>query len=317
MGVRFVVRSCEGKTPSAEIEFPFDQARIVLGRGASADVRIPHRTVSEFHATVQMRGDSWMLADAKSTNGTRLNGRPLQGDRPRKLHDSDLIELGAYVLSFHTGVLVPEPVSAERTAELARRLLRDAYGARAQAMPAPRLCVVSGPQTGKLLEIAAAPSRVLIGRLASCKLALAGADVAPEHVEVVHDQDGVLVRAVGEQVFRVAGQAQRSRRLRDGDEISIGETRLLFEEPAQVAIEALKNEPDVTFTPAPRTDTETAAASAAPTPAERPSAPALEPLSGFQPQAASGRSDADLLIYALAAIVLIASTLGLLVLLRL
>jgi pSer/pThr/pTyr-binding forkhead associated (FHA) protein len=310
-----VVRSCEGKTPSAEIEFPFDQARIVLGRGASADVRIPHRTVSEFHATVQMRGDSWMLADAKSTNGTRLNGRPLQGDRPRKLHDSDLIEVGAYVLSFHTGVLVPEPVSAERTAELARRLLRDAYGARAQAVPAPRLCIVSGPQTGKLLEIAPAPSRALIGRQSSCKLALAAADVAPEHVEVVHDQDGVLVRAIGEQVFRIAGQVQRSRRLRDGDEISVGETRLLFEEPAQVAIEALKNEPDLTFTPALRTDTE-AAAAAVPAAAEQPAAPALEPISGFQPQAASGRSDADLLIYALAAIVLIASTLGLLVLLR-
>jgi predicted component of type VI protein secretion system len=274
--------------------------------------------VIAFPATVQMRGDSWMLADAKSTNGTRLNGRPLQGDRPRKLHDSDLIEIGAYVLSFHTGVLVPEPVSAERTAELARRLLRDAYGARAQAMPAPRLCVVSGPQTGKLLEIAPAPSRALIGRQASCALALAGTDVAPEHLEVVHDQDGVLVRAVGEQVFRVAGLAQRSRRLRDGDEISVGETRLLFEEPAQVAIEALKHEPDLTFTPAPRTDTEaTAAASAAPAPAEQPPPPALEPISGFQPQAASGRSDADLLIYALAAIVLIASTLGLLVLLRL
>lgn len=317
MGVRFVVRSCEGKTPSAKIEFPFDQARIVLGRGASADVRIPHRTVSEFHATVQMRGDAWMLADAESTNGTRLNGRPLQGDRPRKLHDSDLIEIGAYVLSFHTGVLVPEPVSAERTAELARRLLRDAYGARAQAMPAPRLCVVSGPQTGKLLEVTPAPSRALIGRQASCKLALAGDGVAPEHVEVVHDQDGVLVRAIGEQIFRVAGQPQRSRRLRDGDEISIGETRLLFEEPAQVAIEALKNEPDLAFTPAHRTETD-AIEAAKPEPPEPAPAPALEPVSGFQPQAASGRrSDADLLIYALAAIVLIASTLGLLVLLKL
>jgi pSer/pThr/pTyr-binding forkhead associated (FHA) protein len=315
MGVRFVVRSCEGKKPSAEIDFPFDQARIVLGRGASADVRIPHRTVSEFHATVQMRGDSWMLADAKSTNGTRLNGRSLQGDRPRKLHDSDLIEIGAYVLSFHTGVLVPEPVSAERTAELARRLLRDAYGARAQAMPAPRLCVVSGPETGKLLEIAPAPSRSLIGRQKSCKLVLAATDIAPEHVEVVHDQDGVLVRALADHVFRVSGHPQRSRRLRDGDEISVGETRLLFEEPAQVAIEALKNEPDLAFTPPPRTETE--AAVPAPPPAEeQPAPPALEPISGFQQQAASGRSDADILIYALAAIVLIASTLGLLVLLR-
>jgi pSer/pThr/pTyr-binding forkhead associated (FHA) protein len=312
MGVRFVVRSCEGKKPRTEIEFPFEQARIVLGRGSSADVRIPHRTVSEFHATVQLRGDAWMLADASSTNGTKLNGQPLTGDRPKRLQDSDIIELGAYVLSFHTGVLVPEPVSAERTAELARRLLRDAYGARSQAMPAPRFCVVSGPQTGTVLEIASAPSRVVIGRKAGSALALAAEDVAAEHAEVIHDQDGVLIRGLGDHSFRVGGHVQRTRRLRDGDEVSVGETRLLFEEPAQVAIEALKNAPDLAFKAAPVTETETAVAAA---PAAE-SSPALEPVSGFQPQAASGRSDADILIYALAAIVLIASTLGLLVLLR-
>jgi pSer/pThr/pTyr-binding forkhead associated (FHA) protein len=312
MGVRFVVRSCEGKKPRTEIEFPFEQARIVLGRGSSADVRIPHRTVSEFHATVQMRGDAWLLADASSTNGTKLNGQPLQGDRPRRLHESDLIEIGAYVLSFHTGVFVPEPVSAERTAELARRLLRDAYGARAQTMAAPRLCVVSGPATGNVLEIAPAPSRALIGRKKGCQLTLAADDVAPEHAEIVHDQDGVLIRSVGDHTFRVGGHVQRSRRLRDGDEVSVGETRLLFEEPAQVAIEALKNEPDLAFSAGPRTQTEAMAVAPAVEPAES----GFEPISGFQPQAASGRSDADLLIYALAAIVLIASALGLLVLLQ-
>jgi pSer/pThr/pTyr-binding forkhead associated (FHA) protein len=310
MGVRFVVRSCEGKKPRTDIEFPFDQARIVLGRGSSADVRIPHRTVSEFHATVQMRGDVWVLADAKSTNGTKLNGQPLQGDRPRRLHDSDLIELGAYVISFHTGVMVPEPVSAERTAELARRLLRDAYRARSQAMPAPRLCVVSGPATGTVLEIAAAPSRAVIGRKSSCQLVLTLPDVAPEHAEVVHDQDGVLVRGLAEQTFRVSGHLQKLRRLRDGDEVSVGETRLLFEEPAQVAIEALKNEPDLAFSGYVRTETD-----AAPAPSPEPQ-PVAEPVSGFQPQMNASRSDADILIYALAAIVLIASTLGLLVLLR-
>lgn len=304
-----MVRSCDAKRSRSEIEFPFEQARIVLGRGSSADVRIPHRTVSELHATVQMRGDSWMLTDAGSTNGTKLNGQPLSGDRSRRLSEGDLIEVGVYVLSFHTGVFVPEPVSGERTAELARKLLRDAYGARSQALPAPRLCVVSGPDTGKLLEIAPAPSRAMIGRKPGCALEIAAADVALEHLEVHHDRDGVLIRGAGDQTFRVGEHAQRSRRLRDGDEICLGETRLFFEEPAQVAIEALKNEPDLALSEVKR-EPERAA------PAPVVEAPVLEPLARLQPQAASGRSDADVLIYALAAIVLIASTLGLLLLLR-
>jgi predicted component of type VI protein secretion system len=312
MGVRFVVRSREGKKPGSDAEFPFEQTRIVIGRGAAADVRIPHRTVSELHATVQMHGDSWLLADASSTNGTRHNGQRVGTDRPKKLRDGDLIELGAYVLSFHTGVLVAEPISAERTAELARRLLRDAYGARSQLLPAPRLCVVSGPHTGDVLEIPPAPSRMLVGGGVTCQLVLLTGDVAPEHVEVIHDLDGVLMRALGDQTLTVAEHVVRSRRLRDGDELVLGNTRLLFEEPAQVAIDALKNEPDLIWSEAEATHTE------------------LEPLAGADQASAAGgveapleragegrpvRAEADVLIYALAAIVLIASTLGLLMLL--
>lgn len=309
MGVRFVVRAREGVKPGSEVEFPFEQTRIVLGRGPAADVRIPHRSVSEFHATVQLHGDAWQLVDAGSTNGTKLNGKRLSGDRGRRLRDGDLVELGAYVLSFHTGVFVPEPVSAERTAELARRLLRDAQGA--TALPAPRLCVVSGPHTGQVLEIANAPSRALVGRKPGCQLLIDTPDVGPEHAEVIHDPDGVLIRGLGEFVLGVGGLPQRTRRLRDGDEVSLGDTRILFEEPAQVAIDALRNEPDLPFSPyqsATRTATEEL-------PPEPPAA-LPPPAVGSQPSAASERQDADLLIYALAAIVLVASSLGLLMLLH-
>jgi predicted component of type VI protein secretion system len=309
MGVRFVVRSCEGKKPGSVIDYPFEQTRIVIGRGASSDVRIPHRTISELHATVQQHGDLWQLADASSTNGTSMNGQRLTAGRPKRLRDGDLIELGAYVVSFHTGVLVPEPVSAERTAELARRLLRESYGARDQSLPAPRLCVVSGPATGKVLEIAPALSRALVGTKPGCQLVLVDGEMALEHIEVIHDLDGVLIRAVGENVFGLGGQQQRARRLRDGDELTLGATRLLFEEPAQIAIDSLKHEPDVPVIEPALTRTETEAL------AHEPIEPQLEAALGSKPRAAE-RSDADLLIYALAAIVLIASALGLLLLLK-
>lgn len=307
MGVRFVVRAREGVKHGPPVEFPFEQARIVLGRGSAADVRIPHRTVSEFHATVQLHGEIWQLADAGSTNGTKLNGTRL-GERPKRLRDGDRIELGAYVLSFHTGVFVPEPVSAERTAELARRLLREAHGM--SGLPAARLCVVSGPHTGAVLEIRQAPSRAVIGRKPGCELHLGTPDVAFEHAELIHDLDGVLLRGIGDHMLGASGQLLRSRRLRDGDELTLGETQLFFEEPAQVAIDALRDEPDLPFVAPVETRTETE-----PLPAEPRLLQPLEPRSGLQPSAAE-RRDADLLIYALAAIVLIASALGLLVLLQ-
>ena len=98
MGVRFVVRAREGVKPGSQVEFPFEQTRIVLGRGPAADVRIPHRSVSEFHATVQLHGDAWQLADAGSTNGTKLNGRRVE--EPTPLEPGDRIEVGTTELRF-------------------------------------------------------------------------------------------------------------------------------------------------------------------------------------------------------------------------
>jgi pSer/pThr/pTyr-binding forkhead associated (FHA) protein len=310
MGARFVVRSHKGEKVPGEPEFVFDQGRINVGRGAAADVCIPDRTVSELHATVQLRGDDWLLVDAGSTNGTKLNGQRLTGDRPRKLRDADSIELGAYVLSFHVQPLAIEPMSAERTAELARRLLRQAHSAHGHALPAPRLCVLSGPATGTSFEIPAAPSRSLAGRADGCQLLLADDALAPEHAEIVHDLDGILIKSLGgKPAIVVADQAVHSRRLRDGDELTLGSTRLLFEDPAQGPLDLLKAEPDLPYAPpqAPAVPEQTEALEPPPLAAGLRTAPE---------QTKPGRMDADLMIYALAATVLLASVVAFVVLLR-
>jgi predicted component of type VI protein secretion system len=312
MAVRFVVRSRDGQKLQAELAFPFDQSRIVLGRGAAADVRIPHPTVSEAHASVQLRGSDWLLTDLGSRNGTKHNGQRLLTDRARKLRDGDLIELGNYVLSFHDNVVMTEPMSAERTAELARRLWREAQDACGVQLPAPRLHVISGTRAGQQLEIPPAPARLHIGNNHTCQLILAEPALARDTLEVVHDLEGVLIRSLnGEPLIQLADKQWKSRRLRALDEVQIGATRLLFEEPAQLAIDALKAEPDLPLRatePAPaheRTET------AAPAHAE------ATPLAAAKhPAPRRGRSDAELIIYALAIAVVLASAFGLALLLR-
>jgi pSer/pThr/pTyr-binding forkhead associated (FHA) protein len=309
MAVRFVVRSRDGQKLQAELAFPFDQARIVLGRGPAADVRIPDPAVSEAHASAQLRGNDWMLTDLASRNGTKHNGQRLLADRARKLRDGDLIELGTYTLSFHTGVLMTEPMSAERTAELARRLWREAQSARGIELPAARLCVLSGPRTGDRLEILAAPSRMHVGGNEKCQLVLPEPALARDTLEIAHDLEGVLMRSLsGEPIIQIGSQRFKSRRLRDGDAFQVGETRCLFEEPAQVAIDALRGEPELLL-PAPTSPEKTLTAPGPPSEeaVERPSK---------RPPLKRGRSDADIVIYALAIAVLVASALGLALLLR-
>jgi hypothetical protein len=318
MAVRFVVRSRDGHTLQEELAFPFDQARIVLGRAPSADVRIPSPTVSESHASVQLRGSDWLLTDLGSRNGTKHNGQRLLPERSRKLHDGDLVELGNYILSFHMGFVMTEPMSAERTAELARRLWREAQSARGVQIEAPSLRVVNGPRAGVRLPIPPAPSRLHIGAHDGCQLQLPDAAFARETLEVVHDVEGVLVRSVsGDSVIQLSGYRYKARRLRDRDELQVGTTRFLFEEPAQNDIDSLKGTPDQPLQKlekseprvAPVERTETAKVGRASDASQRPSV-----TSSAAPR--SGPTLAELVIYALAIAVLLASGLALALLLR-
>jgi pSer/pThr/pTyr-binding forkhead associated (FHA) protein len=54
--------------------------------------------VSRTHAEIRPRGGSWVITDLGSTNGSRLNGRRLEGTEVLK--PGDEIELGTTRIEF-------------------------------------------------------------------------------------------------------------------------------------------------------------------------------------------------------------------------
>jgi Protein of unknown function (DUF3662)/FHA domain len=64
----------------------------VLGRALECDVQIASTDVSRRHAEIRPDQGGWTIRDLGSTNGVRLNGRPVRAPEP--LHAGDLIELG-------------------------------------------------------------------------------------------------------------------------------------------------------------------------------------------------------------------------------
>jgi hypothetical protein len=189
---------------------------------------------------------------------------------------------------------------------LPRRLSHRANAA--ETVGAPRLCVLTGPDTGRSVPVPSPPSRLLVGRGERCQLRLDDDGVAEEHVEVVRDLDGVMIRTLERGVrLQINGQAVEQKRLRDADELVLGATRLLFEEPAEEPIDSLAAETDRTLPPpsppaAPDSKPSAEVASAQPS-----AAPVLPP----RVRTGHPSWDADLLIYALAAIVIALSIAGL------
>ena len=69
-----------------------------MGRSRQCDLMLDDPNVSRTHAEVRARGGSWVLTDLGSTNGTRLNGRRVEGSEVLK--PGDKIELGASQITF-------------------------------------------------------------------------------------------------------------------------------------------------------------------------------------------------------------------------
>ena len=71
---------------------------VTLGRSRSCDVVLSDPNVSRKHAEIRPRGGSWVLVDLGSTNGSRINGRSIEGSEVVK--PGDEIELGSTRLTF-------------------------------------------------------------------------------------------------------------------------------------------------------------------------------------------------------------------------
>ena len=79
--------------------YALKQGGNVVGRGQDADFRLPDTGVSRRHLEITWDGQSATLADLGSTNGTTVNGTPVQ---TWQLADGDVVRIGHSSLVFRT-----------------------------------------------------------------------------------------------------------------------------------------------------------------------------------------------------------------------
>ena len=80
-----------GSNPGASVELDDQNRVITIGREASRDIPIDDHLASRLHARLSCKGDSWLLEDCGSRNGTLVNGQPIQ---QTPLQPGDLIRIG-------------------------------------------------------------------------------------------------------------------------------------------------------------------------------------------------------------------------------
>ena len=72
-----------------------------LGRNSDNDLVLSDQRVSRYHARITRRGESFLLEDLTSSNGTLLKKKLLPPGIPSELVEGDEIEIGVTRLIFH------------------------------------------------------------------------------------------------------------------------------------------------------------------------------------------------------------------------
>lgn len=81
-------------------EYALDRPVLSIGRRDENDIVIDHMGVSGTHAQIAMEGQSVILTDLKSTNGTFVNGQRVERV---ELRPNDWISIGKHIVTLKAG----------------------------------------------------------------------------------------------------------------------------------------------------------------------------------------------------------------------
>ncbi|HEU0032992.1 MAG TPA: FHA domain-containing protein [Kofleriaceae bacterium] len=198
-----------------------DDADVVIGSGPTARVRLPAQVAREAHVRIQR--DGWIaIADVI------VDGKPRLAGDAGPLGAGIVIELGSYRVRVTDSPRDAAASAPIRTESLARELVRGLLGA--GAAPA-----FEQPATGARRELAPPEHALVIGRGDEAGWVILDEDLSREHAEIRRGWDGVTIRDLDSKngTFVDGARIRDAVLLHDGAELVLGNTRLVFRDPAE------------------------------------------------------------------------------------
>jgi pSer/pThr/pTyr-binding forkhead associated (FHA) protein len=245
MAITVLVRSSASET----VRLTFDGTqRVVIGRGAGSDVRLPDPTVSHRHATLHAQGADFVVVDEGSTNGTFVGDIRVAPRTSRIVRSGDMVRVGRLWLELRVepGAMVTRDV-AVLTRDLALALVSQELAALGEDLTM-KVRVLEGKDQGVVMALLDEGRSYLVGRAPHCDLALTDQDASREHVRLTRADGVVSVLDLGAKngtwLGEVRAPADRPVPWRPTAMIKIGRTVLALEEPIGDALARIENAPD-------------------------------------------------------------------------
>ena len=273
---------CHGDLVGATLTF--DAERVVIGRSASCDVRLPDASVSQRHAFVRRDGTEYAIVDEGSTNGTLVSGVRVQPHTQRLLRTGDRVHIGRAAFDIRIEQAPATRDIPETTRDIALAVVARLLSEAGQSV-LPAVVVVEGPDLGTQLRLTEDGREYRIGRGDECDLKLADAEASREHIAVRRKGHAVGVLDLGAHnqtwLGNEALEAGVPALWRRAQALSVGRTVLALIEPLTDALAEIEARADeVIESPVPREPTMGSA-----TPVAAPAPPKVQRV---DPQSPSG-----------------------------
>lgn len=201
------------------------QDSFTIGRKSDNDLAIDDHTVSSRHARIVRVQSVYFLEDLKSTNGTALNGKPIER---AQLRDADVVTIGQHRIVFQDSAPIPAAAVAPPQPDLDQTIAISGKTLRTGQSVAAQLLVTAG-KTNRLEYQLTKPAS-LIGSQAGAAIQLTGW-FAPKSAALISNRAGVYSISPSQGAKRlqvngrdVAGQQQ----LNNGDVIEVAGVSMTF-----------------------------------------------------------------------------------------
>ena len=138
-------------------EIPLNKDRVTIGRKPQNDIPIENLAVSGEHACIVTILDDSFLEDLGSTNGTLVNGNPIQ---KHILQNNDVIEIGKYKMKYvvEAGMAAAAPAPAD---DFERTMVMRSPVKPAASAPKPAAPAASPPSPSPITPAAPPPAAAM------------------------------------------------------------------------------------------------------------------------------------------------------------
>jgi signal transduction histidine kinase len=90
--------------PNLGARYPLNKSTVGIGRDSRCEIHFDDTETSRKHAEIELVGDSYVLTDLKSSNGTVVNGQTIE---TKTLLDGDRVQIGKQILVFRLREAIP------------------------------------------------------------------------------------------------------------------------------------------------------------------------------------------------------------------